>query len=207
MASNLPPTRCVLASSNQGKLNELAGALASHHIDLLPQTEFAVEDAIEDGSTFIENSLIKSRHASAATGLAALADDSGLVVPILNGEPGIYSARYAANSTDSTKPSDTDNIQRLLDNLKGQSDRSAYFVCVLTYLRSATDPEPIIAVGRWFGNILETPQGNDGFGYDPVFFCPASGMSAASMGKEKKRAISHRALAIKQLSQQLTALA
>jgi XTP/dITP diphosphohydrolase len=194
--------QCVLASGNAGKLAELSAALADFNLQLISQSEFNYEEAEENAVTFVENALIKARHASAETGLPALADDSGLVVHSLNGEPGIYSARYAG-STDGSKPTDAENITRLLSRLGDTEDRSAHFVCVLALVKHRDDPEPLIATGRWHGSILSAPQGDSGFGYDPVFFCPRTGMSAAAMGKEKKSAISHRALAVQQLRELL----
>ena len=196
---------CVLASGNVGKLAELSDALASHGIRLRAQSEFNVTEADENASTFVENALIKARHASLATGLCALADDSGLVVPALNGEPGIHSARYA--SSQNGKPSDADNIDKLLramDSLD-EPNRAAYFVCALVYLRHPGDPEPVIATGLWHGNILATPHGAGGFGYDPVFYCPESRLSAAAMEKDKKRMVSHRAIALRELNIKLSA--
>jgi len=213
---------CVLASSNRGKLAELAGALEPHNIHLVPQSEYQVTDADETAVTFVENALIKARHASLATGLPALADDSGLVVPALNGAPGIYSARYAllkngafpkneaVNVNDAPldgvkKPTDTDNIHKLLHELQNHTDteRAARFVCVLAFVEHANDPEPIIASGYWAGQITQTIESEGGFGYDPVFYCPQTGMTASAMGKQRKGTISHRAVAIKGLQQQL----
>ena len=217
---------CVLASGNQGKLVELAGALAPHNIHLIPQSEFQVTEADESAVTFIENALIKARHASLATGLPALADDSGLTVPVLGGAPGIYSARYSlmncgASINDEAlykngapvdsepqsdqKPSDSDNMTRLLFELKNYSgeQRAARFVCVLAYLEHADDPEPIIATGYWSGRITESIESEGGFGYDPIFFCTQTGMTAAAMGKQRKSTVSHRGAAIRDLQQQL----
>ena len=198
--------RCVLASGNAGKLAELSNALTAFDIELISQKEFNVVEADETACTFVENSLIKARHASASTGLHALADDSGLVVQTLQGAPGVISARYAAVAGSDTKPTDQDNINKLLEALDGTSeaDRAAYFVCVLVFLRHAQDPEPLIATGVWHGRILAAPQGEDGFGYDPVFYCPQQKMSAAAMGKEKKRSVSHRAIALEILKRQLS---
>ncbi len=200
---------CVLASGNRGKLAELAGALEPHNIHLVPQSEYAVTEADETAVTFIENALIKARHASLATGLPALADDSGLAVPVLGGAPGIYSARYAllgeAQPDTPQKPSDADNMQKLLRELRDYSggQRAARFVCVLAYLNHADDPEPIIACGHWSGLITESIESQGGFGYDPIFYCPQTGLTAAAMGKERKSTISHRSMAIKNLQQQL----
>jgi len=202
--------QCVLASGNQGKLAELSDALSAHGIDLVSQQNFNVSEADENAPTFIENALIKARHASHKTGLSALADDSGLVVPALKGAPGIYSARYAASAEDNSdqnKPSDQNNIDKLLQALTqfdDEASRAAYFVCVLTYLRHADDPEPLVATGIWHGHILKEAQGEGGFGYDPIFYCPKQMLSAAAMGKAKKRQVSHRAIAIKELNQKLS---
>ena len=198
--------QCVLASGNQGKLAELGGALEPHGITLVAQSAFDVTEADETAVTFIENALIKARHASAATGLAAMADDSGLVVPMLKGAPGIRSARYAQQSEADEKPSDLDNIKKLLHTLKDVDNRAAYFTCVLVYLRHAEDPEPIVATGHWHGTITDQLTGEGGFGYDPVFYCPITGMTAAAMGKEKKQKISHRANALTLLQTQLDRL-
>lgn len=190
--------QCVLASGNAGKLAELSVALADFNLQLISQSEFNFAEADETAVTFVENALIKARHASVETGLPALADDSGLVVHALNGEPGIRSARYA-QTKEGVKPTDEENYNKLLNNLADSEERSAHFVCVLALVKHADDPEPLIATGRWYGSILTAPQGVGGFGYDPVFFCPQTGKSASAMGKEKKSAISHRALAVKQL--------
>ena len=156
--------RLVLATSNQGKLAELKPLLAEFDYALVTQGELGVSDAVEDGRSFIENAIIKARHASAATGLPALADDSGLVVPALGGEPGIHSARYAGTHGDSAA-----NIAKLLEAMRTlpDSQRAAHFTCVLVLLRHADDPEPLVAEGRWFGQVLLSPRGEKGFGYDP----------------------------------------
>lgn len=184
----------VLASGNKGKLLELQDALADSGLVLKPQSEFAVPDAIEDKPTFIENALIKARHAAELTGLPAIADDSGLVVPALGGAPGIYSARYSGGG-------DQANINKLLTtmtDLDGQ-DRAAYFFCVLAFLQSANDPSPIITEGRWYGHIAESPSGDDGFGYDPIFRVGDDTVTAAQLTLAEKRAISHRGQAVRQL--------
>ena len=198
--------RCVLASGNQGKLKELSGALAELNIELVSQSEFNVTEAIEDATTFVENALIKAKHASDSTGLSALADDSGLVVPALKGEPGIHSARFAMADNATIKPTDQDNINKLLQVLAPMQEnaRAAYFVCSLVFLRHAKDPEPIIANGIWHGRILQHAEGDAGFGYDPVFYCPQVGMTAAAMGSVKKSAVSHRAIALRELKQKLS---
>lgn len=185
----------VIASSNTGKLAELR-ALLGDGFTLHAQSEFAVSDAEETGTTFIENALLKARHASRCTGLPALADDSGLCVDALNGAPGLYSARYAGQHGDHQA-----NIDKLLLDLAHTPDaaRSARFVCVIALLRHADDPLPIIAQGTWEGRILHARSGNGGFGYDPVFFSPAHGCSAAELAPQIKNRDSHRGQALAQL--------
>ncbi len=186
----------VLATSNAGKLAELKPLLAEFGHALVTQGELGVGDAVEDGRSFIENAIIKARHASAATGLPALADDSGLVVPALGGEPGIHSARYAGTHGDSAA-----NIARLLDAMQAlpDSQRAAHFTCVLVLLRHADDPEPLVAEGRWHGQVLLSPRGQKGFGYDPVFLDPRHGRTAAELDAATKNACSHRGQAIARL--------
>ena len=189
--------RLVLATSNQGKLAELKPLLAEFDYALVTQGELGVSDAVEDGRSFIENAIIKARHASAATGLPALADDSGLVVPALGGEPGIHSARYAGTHGDSAA-----NIAKLLEAMRTlpDSQRAAHFTCVLVLLRHADDPEPLVAEGRWFGQVLLSPRGEKGFGYDPVFLDPRHGLTAAELDAATKNQASHRGQAIARLS-------
>ncbi|GAB2662277.1 RdgB/HAM1 family non-canonical purine NTP pyrophosphatase [Arenimonas aestuarii] len=186
----------VLATSNPGKLAELKPLLAEFDYALVTQGELGVSDAIEDGRSFIENAIIKARHASAATGLPALADDSGLVVPALGGEPGIHSARFAGTHGDSAA-----NIARLLEAMRTlpDSQRAAHFTCVLVLLRHADDPEPLVAEGRWFGQVLLSPRGAKGFGYDPVFLDPRHGLTAAELDAATKNRCSHRGQAIARL--------
>ncbi len=188
--------KLVLATSNAGKLAELRPLLAEFDYALVTQGELGVADAVEDGRSFIENAIIKARHASAATGLPALADDSGLVVPALGGEPGIHSARYAGTHGDSAA-----NIAKLLDAMRTlpDSQRAAHFTCVLVLLRHADDPEPLVAEGRWFGQVLQAPRGGQGFGYDPVFLDPGHGRTAAELDAATKNRCSHRGQAIVQL--------
>lgn len=188
--------KLVLATSNAGKLAELKPLLAEFDYALVTQGELVVADAIEDGRSFIENAIIKARHASAATGLPALADDSGLVVPALGGEPGIHSARYAGTHGDSAA-----NITKLLDAMRAlpDSQRAAHFTCVLVFLRHADDPEPLVAEGRWFGQVLLAPRGEKGFGYDPVFLDPRHGLTAAELDAATKNGCSHRGQAIARL--------
>jgi len=190
----------VLATSNQGKLAELKPLLAEFGHALVTQGERGVGDAVEDGKTFLENALIKARHACLATGLPALADDSGLVVPALGGAPGIHSARYAGTHGDSAG-----NIAKLLDAMHElrEDQRQAHFTCVLVLLRHADDPEPLVAQGRWPGKILPAPRGTAGFGYDPVFLDPASGKTAAELDPATKNRTSHRGQAIARLRELL----
>jgi XTP/dITP diphosphohydrolase len=194
----------VLASGNAGKLAELRELLGGDFTRLRAQSEFGVADAEETGLTFIENALLKARHAARATGLPALGDDSGLCVDALGGAPGLYSARYGGVHGDSAR-----NIARLLRELDGVPDaaRTARFHCVLALLRSADDPQPIVVEGRWEGRILQAPRGARGFGYDPVFLDPVHGCSAAELDPAVKNAISHRGQALAALKQRLPAAA
>jgi len=192
----------LLASNNPGKLKELSALLAPLGWTLRLQNELGVPDAPEPHITFIENALAKARWASQLTGLPALADDSGLIVDVLNGAPGVRSARYANTSEDEPKD-DAANNAKLLSMMSGQSERAASFVCCLVMLRYPNDPLPLIAQGQWQGQILRQAQGNQGFGYDPLFFDPQQGCSAAQMNAEVKNRISHRAKAIDSLLLQL----
>ena len=194
--------RLVLATSNQGKLAELRPLLADAGYELVSQGELGVGDAVEDGRTFVENAILKARHASAATGLPALADDSGLVVDALGGAPGLLSARYAGVHGDSAA-----NIAKLLaalHHVPGEA-RSAHFYCVLVLLRHADDPQPLIAEGSWHGRILGAPRGEGGFGYDPVFLDTARGLSAAELDAGTKNRVSHRGQALARLRELLGA--
>ena len=186
--------RLVLASNNAKKLKELGALLIPLGIELLPQGDLAIPEAEEPFPTFVENALAKSRHAARLSGLPALADDSGLCVRALNGAPGVQSARFAGEPK-----SDERNNQHLLNQLSGQSDRAAHFVSLLVLVRYADDPQPIIAEGNWHGEILTAPRGEHGFGYDPLFWVPAAGLSAAEMSPEAKNQCSHRAIAMQQL--------
>ena len=190
----------VLASGNPGKLKEFQQLLGGVGFDILPQNQFDYPEAIEDGLSFVENAIIKARHACQHTGLPALADDSGLEVDALNGQPGIYSARFAG--PDAT---DADNNQKLLNSLVGllSTERSARFHCVLVYMRHAQDPTPIICHGSWEGQILQQLSGGNGFGYDPLFFVPEQDCAAAELDKQTKNKISHRGRAMRQLLVQL----
>jgi XTP/dITP diphosphohydrolase len=192
--------KLVLASSNAGKLEELRDLLADTGIELVAQSDLGVEDADETGTTFVENALIKARHASLQTGLPALADDSGICVDALNGAPGLYSARYAGGHGDAQR-----NIDKLLDALKDVAgeQRGAHFYCVLVLLRHAHDPQPLIVEGEWRGRILHERRGSGGHGYDPVFFDTQHGQSAAEMPLAEKNRISHRGKALAGLKQRL----
>lgn len=198
-------TRIVLASGNEGKLRELQQLLANLDVELVTQKSLAIPDAEETGLTFIENAILKARHASNASGLPALADDSGLAVDALGGAPGIYSARYANCSDTERDVRDAANNQKLLRLLDGvpQTERTAHFNCVLVYLRHAQDPTPVVCHGVWSGTILSAPAGEGGFGYDPLFYVPALALSSAQLSAEQKNLISHRARAMQQLIQQL----
>lgn len=196
--------RLVLASSNAGKLVELRDLLSDTGIELVAQSDLGVEDAEETGSTFVENALLKARHASAVTGLPALADDSGICVDALGGAPGLYSARYAGRHGDAQA-----NIDKLLAALKDVPDeqRTAHFYAVIVLLRHAGDPRPIIAEGIWHGRILHRRQGDRGFGYQPVFFDTEHQVSAGEIDDALKNRVSHRARALAALRGRLQELA
>lgn len=185
--------RVVLATGNKGKVKEFSELLADQDISVLPQSDFAVPDADETGLTFVENAILKARNAAVHTGLAAIADDSGLEVDYLNGAPGIYSARYAGDAGSAA------NNAKLLEALAGvpSERRGARFQCVLVYLRHADDPTPIICQGTWEGRILEAPEGEAGFGYDPLFYVPGEQRSAAELTAERKNTLSHRGQALR----------
>lgn len=182
----------VLASNNAGKLQEIGQLLAPMGWDVRAQGEWEVGEAVEDGLTFVENALIKARHAATHTGLPSLGDDSGLVVDALDGRPGLRSARYAGGAGAQA------NIEKLLDELQGVPDdeRTAHFYCVMAFLRHADDPAPLVATGRWDGRIAQAPKGDGGFGYDPVFFVPERNSTAAELPPEVKNVISHRGQAL-----------
>lgn len=184
----------ILATSNPGKLRELHTIL--HTWDCIPQTKLGIDDAEETGLSFIENALIKARHASLHGNKAALADDSGLVVPALNGAPGIYSARFAGENAH-----DEENIQLLLQRLKGTppSQRQAYYYCAIAVMKHAEDPTPIVVTGSWHGVIIDTPMGHNGFGYDPIFYVNENQCTVAQLPLDIKNKCSHRAKALQQL--------
>jgi len=192
--------KIVLASGNRGKVSELASLLAPLDFAVLPQSVYGVSEVAETGTTFVENAIIKARHAALLTGLPAIADDSGLAVDALGGAPGVYSARFAGSQA-----TDRDNIDKLLLELKNipQEQRQARFLCVLVFLQSADDPTPIICQGEWQGEISFAIEGENGFGYDPVFWLAEQSCSAAQLGAEQKNALSHRGKAISLLLEQI----
>ncbi|TXS90660.1 RdgB/HAM1 family non-canonical purine NTP pyrophosphatase [Parahaliea maris] len=198
LSSSSASNTVVLASGNAGKLKELGGILAPLGMDLRSQAEFDVPEVPEDGLTFVENALIKARAAARHTGLPAIADDSGLEVDALQGAPGIHSARYSGEG-------DAGNNRKLLAALAGlpREQRRARFQCVLVFLRHADDPTPLICQGSWEGFILDAPAGEQGFGYDPVFYVPDHDRSAAELPREVKNQVSHRARACAQLAEAL----
>jgi len=207
--------KLVIASGNAGKLREIARILEPLAITAAPQSDFGVPDCPEPHVTFIENCLAKARHASAHTGLPALADDSGICVAALNGAPGVYSARYAGEPK-----SDLRNNEKLIATLFGKAGHpahgaarasahngpeffKAHYYCVMVLVRYADDPEPLIAEGRWYGEIIDTPRGEGGFGYDPYFLLPQLGKTGAELGDDEKNAISHRGQALRELADKL----
>lgn len=193
--------KVVLASGNKGKLNEFNQLLAPLDIEVLPQSEFNVSSIEETGLTFIENAILKARHASDISGLPAIADDSGLEVDALKGAPGIYSARYSGEDAN-----DNANNQKLLRELSGvpAENRTARFQCVLVYLEHPADPTPIVCQGSWEGVILEAPAGEQGFGYDPLFWVPSKQCASAELDRDEKNRLSHRGKALGKLISKLT---
>jgi XTP/dITP diphosphohydrolase len=202
--SELALKRVVLASNNAGKLREFSALLGAVGIELIAQGELGVSEAEEPHPTFVENALAKARHASEATGLPALADDSGLCVRALRGAPGVYSARYARRA--GGEKSDAANNARLIADLAGHIDRHAYYFCVLALVRYPADPEPLLAEGRWHGEVIDTPRGANGFGYDSHFLLPALGKTAAELEPAVKNADSHRGIALRHLLERLKEL-
>lgn len=190
--------KIVLASNNAGKLAELSQMLAPLRFELHPQAEFGVPEADEPFNTFVENALAKARHASRLTGLPALADDSGICANALGGEPGVHSARYAGEPK-----SDLRNNRKLVEMLAQQPDKSANYYCVLVYVRHADDPQPVIADGRWYGEVVAEPRGQGGFGYDPYFWLPQLQCTAAELQPEQKNQLSHRGQALVALVEKL----
>ena len=196
--------KLVLASGNAGKLREFGQLLAPFDFEVLPQSAFNVPEADEPHVTFVENAIAKARHAAQLTGLPALADDSGLCVSALGGAPGVFSARYGQLSADEPK-SDARNNAKLLADLAGISDRRAHYVAVLVLMRHADDPQPLITEGEWHGEIIDTPRGEGGFGYDPYFLVPGTGLTVAELPHEEKNRCSHRGKALVQLIARLRA--
>lgn len=192
--------KLVIASNNQGKLREINALLAPLSIEVIPQSDFNAGEIDEPHRTFVENALAKARHASRCSGLPALADDSGICVSALNGAPGVFSARYAGEPK-----SDERNNLRLIEALKNKTDRRAYYYCVIVLVRHADDPQPIIVDGSWYGEIIDQPRGEGGFGYDPYFFVPEFDKTSAELTAEQKNKISHRGQALTHLAEILRA--
>jgi XTP/dITP diphosphohydrolase len=190
----------VLASGNAGKLKELSSMLTPLGWTVRSQGDWKISEAVEDGQSFIENALIKARHAARGTGLPALGDDSGLLVDALRGKPGLYSARYAGTDADDQK-----NNKKLLAELQGVPgpDRTAYFYCAMVFVRYADDPAPLISTGRWLGRILKQARGEGGFGYDPLFWVPGKECSSAELSPQTKNCLSHRGQALAVLAAQM----
>ncbi len=210
-------TRWVLASNNQGKLAEFQSLFVPMGVEFIPQASLNIADVNETGTTFIENAIIKARHASQQSGLPAIADDSGLCVPILNNAPGVLSARFAGSMTEYKDGLNNDRAnndrannaklqQMLLPYHQQGQTITAFFVCVLVFLRTSDDPLPIIAEGHWYGQIIAAPKGEQGFGYDPLFLVPDLGKTAAELDTATKNALSHRGQAMQQLKQKLAVL-
>lgn len=188
----------ILASNNAGKLKEFSALLSSINFDVHTQGEFNVPEAEEPHVTFVENAIAKARHAARLTGKPALADDSGVCVNALGGAPGVYSARYAGEPK-----SDQRNNEKLIVDLAAHADKSAYYYCVLVFVRHADDPQPVIAEGRWNGEMLAAPRGQGGFGYDPYFWLPEQQKTAAELTAEEKNRLSHRGQALRALIEKL----
>lgn len=195
--------KIVLATGNKGKVKELGQMLAPFEIEVLPQSQFDVCSVAETGTTFVENAIIKARHAAKVTGLPAIADDSGLEVDFLKGAPGIYSSRFSGEDA-----SDGDNLQKLLVDMKDvpAEQRTARFQCVLVYMTHAEDPTPVICQGTWEGVITESPQGSNGFGYDPVFYVPTHDCCSAELDAVEKNRLSHRGQALRLFTETLKEL-
>jgi len=201
--------KLVLASGNPGKLREFRQMLSPLGIEVVPQSELGIAEADEPHATFVENALAKARHASAGSGLPAFADDSGICVSALGGEPGVQSARYAGPPPESAgdrEDQDARNNRKLVEALRGKADRRAHFYCVIVLVRRADDPEPLIVEGRWYGEVIADPRGSNGFGYDPHFLLPKLGRTAAELVPGEKNALSHRGQALAELVAKLGAL-
>ena len=192
-------SKIVLASGNAGKVREINKLFAESGIEVLPQSDFDVPDVAETGTTFVENAIIKARHAAEHTGLPAIADDSGIEVDALDARPGVWSARYAGENA-----SDEDNNNLMLKELEGvpEAERTARYQCLIVFMRHHTDPVPLISQGSWEGRILEAPRGDGGFGYDPIFYVPTHDCSGGELSLEEKNKISHRAIALQGMLKQ-----
>ena len=190
--------KLVVASNNPGKLREFDEMLAPLGWEIVPQKVLGIAECEEPYHSFVENALAKARHASSCSGLPALADDSGICVRALGGAPGVYSARYAGDPK-----SDERNNQKLVADMRGKTDRHAHYVCVLVFIRHANDPQPVISEGEWHGEIIETPRGQGGFGYDPYFFLPDLGLTVAELDGVEKNRRSHRGQALTRLVERL----
>ena len=193
--------KIVIASNNPGKLREIQRILEPLEFEAVPQGAFGVPECPEPHVTFVENCIAKARHASAHTGLPALADDSGICVDALNGAPGVYSARYAGEPK-----SDQRNNEKLIEALRGNPNRKAHYYCVMVYVRYPDDPQPIIAEGAWHGEIIDEPRGAGGFGYDPYFLVPQFGKTGAELEADQKNLISHRGQALRALAERLSSV-
>ncbi|MFN7086442.1 MAG: RdgB/HAM1 family non-canonical purine NTP pyrophosphatase [Burkholderiales bacterium] len=208
-AEKISVKKLVIASHNPGKLREIRQILAPLAITVVPQATLGVPEALEPHCTFIENALAKARHASRHSGLPALADDSGICVAALAGEPGVHSARFAGEPPAGTprgrEDQDRRNNEKLLRLLQDHSDRRAHYYCVIVLVRRAEDPEPLIAEGRWHGVVIDAARGTNGFGYDPYFYLPGLGRTAAELAPEEKNAVSHRGQALAALAAKLRA--
>lgn len=197
--------KIILASNNSKKITELSELFLPLGHEIIPQGDLQIPEADEPFNTFLENALHKARHASKISGLPAIADDSGLCVPALNGKPGVFSSRYA-NADSKSENKDFLNNQKLLENLKNVQDRTAYFVCFMVFIQAEKSPLPLISTGLWHGKILTESRGKNGFGYDPIFYVPEKNCSAAELSAEVKNIISHRAKAVKNLILQMQEL-
>ena len=200
--------KIVIATNNVGKLNEIGAILAPLDIEIVAQSTLGVTEAAEPHCTFIENALAKARHASAQTGLPALADDSGICVDALNGAPGVHSARFAGDSAQAAggrASQDARNNQKLLEALAHETNRKAHYYCVIVLTRRADDPQPLVCEAEWHGEIAKTPRGSGGFGYDPLFLIPALKKTGAELGPEEKNRLSHRGQALGLLAARLLA--
>ncbi|WP_218355370.1 RdgB/HAM1 family non-canonical purine NTP pyrophosphatase [Alteromonas lipotrueiana] len=192
------PDKIVLATGNSGKLKEFTNLFSEQQVSIVGQADLGVKEVPETGTTFVENAIIKARHAARQTGLPAIADDSGIVVNALGGAPGIYSSRFAGENA-----TDIDNVELLLNRMNGEADRRAHFMCTLVYLRHADDPVPLISQGHWHGLISNQINGHGGFGYDPIFYVPAQECTAAELDSKTKNSLSHRGQAMTFLLQQM----